>query len=275
MADVIITGDIFPDARPLILQIERGGCNAKVVVELTTRFDWNVRDLDDFAKYIKVIVERKYDNLYWVINNPWEDVYLNWRTKANLKARLIRPVGASQVIPENKGNIDKAAVVHLDSKIEKLFHEFDIPHIRTGNQYGGPRGLKRYKAFVEIPYQVSTMKFYENIAEGVIQLFPSAEFFEALVKNDTHGFSPWGNGLGSTANWTNYMEYYNPIFKPYVYYFDSWEELATILREKTVDEIDVKNVRVNGPLFYKKIQQKTLESWAELFRDMGYEVDSI
>ncbi|KAJ3329395.1 hypothetical protein HDU76_008000 [Blyttiomyces sp. JEL0837] len=270
MADIIITGDVMTDARPLLLQLNEKGCRAKIIFELTNRFDWFVQDMVEYHDLVKEVVEKKFDNVFWVINNPWEEVYLKMNANTDPKARLIRPCGYSPVVPENKGDMNKVALVHLDEKIEKLFKDHRVPYIRTGNRYGGPQGLKRYKGFLEIPYQVSTMKFYENIAAGIIQLFPSSTYFMTLLKNDTIGFGPWGTVLDRFANWTEYVENYSSFFEPYVYYFDSVAELAEIIREKSADEIDTKNVRKNGPLFYAKITQQSLQSWATLFRDMGY-----
>ncbi len=52
------------------------------------------------------------------------------------------------------------------------------------HDYGGPATLAKYKAYIEFPYQVSTMKFYENIAHGVVILVPTARFQEALMEGE-------------------------------------------------------------------------------------------
>ncbi|KAI9310349.1 hypothetical protein BDR26DRAFT_814530, partial [Obelidium mucronatum] len=52
-----------------------------------------------------------------------------------------------------------------------------MPFTRVVGHYGGPKTLKKYKAYIEFPYQVSTMKLYENLAEGVLMLIPSHDFF--------------------------------------------------------------------------------------------------
>ncbi len=57
------------------------------------------------------------------------------------------------------------------------------------HDYGGPATLAKYKAYIEFPYQVSTMKFYENIAHGVVILVPTARFLQALMEGQVRKIS--------------------------------------------------------------------------------------
>ncbi|KAJ3307489.1 hypothetical protein HDU76_004634 [Blyttiomyces sp. JEL0837] len=275
-SDVIIIGDTMPDARPIFQQLTSdGGCQAKIVVELTNRFDWEVGGGDGLYDLVKKLAEddgRKYPNLFWVANNPWEARYLYLQTGAKINARLIRPVGYSSVKPgdDKKGDPKKAAIVGTWGQVQPLLKLHNIPFQEVGNPYGGPEGLKGYKAVVEFPYQSSTMKLYENVATGVVTLAPSAEFFEELVLNGTIWHWPWGNKLGEQPDWANYIEIYNSVFEPYINYFNSFSELSTLINDKTTEEIDAKNSRTKGPEFYRKVRKQSLQAWARLFRDMGF-----
>ncbi|KAJ3293351.1 hypothetical protein HDU76_007049 [Blyttiomyces sp. JEL0837] len=283
-SDVIVTGDTLPDARPLLLQVQEDECNAKVVIELTNRFDWEISDEEGYFDLIRDLVGNKggkYDGkLYWVVNNPWEDRYLYLRTGAWIggdQVRLIRPVGYSSVKPDNdkhpSSNPTKSYIPNLDDNLRDLLimHDISFEHFGYGYHYGGPQGLKtNYKTYLEVAYQASTMKMYENLAAGVVQLAPSAKLFEELARNGTIWFWPW-DVMNTEKNWTQYVEVYNPLFEPYYYYFDSFSELSTILKTKTVDEIDsTKQVRKKGPEFYKQMRRKSVNDWGQLFRDMGF-----
>ncbi len=48
--------------------------------------------------------------------------------------------------------------------------------------YGGPTKLAQYKAFITLPYQVSTMKMYENLAAGVVTFVPSPAYLKSIAK---------------------------------------------------------------------------------------------
>jgi hypothetical protein len=65
------------------------------------------------------------------------------------------------------------------------------------------------------------------------------------------------------------VDYYHEDVSPHVYYFDSMQELASIIGSDKV--LDSKNVRKSGPEFMRQQRKKTLEGWAELFReDIGF-----
>ncbi|KAJ3283814.1 hypothetical protein HDU76_008397 [Blyttiomyces sp. JEL0837] len=170
--------------------MSKEGCNAKIVIELTNRFDWEIGNRDGLFELVREVVERdemgrlKYPNLYWVVNNPWEERYLYLSTGAVINARLIRPVGYSSVKLNDGqgGDPTKAATVGMGGYVRQMLAAHNVPHTEVGNPYGGPEGLKTYKVYVEFAYQVSTMKMYENLAAGVVTLTPSPEFFEVLVR---------------------------------------------------------------------------------------------
>ncbi|KAJ3128741.1 hypothetical protein HK100_009012 [Physocladia obscura] len=132
-----------------------------------------------------------------------------------------------------------------------------IPFKNIDGGYGGPKTLVKYKAFIEFPYQVSTMKLYENLAAGVVMLFPSKEFFKQLIQTGIHSFHPWDKISLAGDNWHMYMDYYHPDISPY----------SMLIND---ENLDTKNVRVNGPKAYAKLVTQTLHGWAQLFHEMGY-----
>ncbi|KAJ3212293.1 hypothetical protein HDU82_002663 [Entophlyctis luteolus] len=184
-----------------------------------------------------------------------------------------------QYVPEESR---KYALVRLDED-EKLFQkiqEMGIPVIRIDGgfhgRYGGPKTLAKYRAFIEFPYQVSTMKLYENIAEGVVTFVPTHRFFLEIVKNEWIYFGAWENRIGPLDKlrlaggdeWYKWMDYYSAEMSPFLYYFDSLQELKEIL--SSPEDLDTKKVREWGPTEFAKIAQKTVCGWADLFQDMKY-----
>ncbi|KAJ3384282.1 hypothetical protein HDU84_003049 [Entophlyctis sp. JEL0112] len=200
--------------------------------------------------------------------------------------------------------------------VDDLIEYFCMPIEMLPKKYGGPIALLEYKAFVLFPYQVSIMKFYENIAHGVPQVIPTPGFLRLLgTTNNHHYFSTWLEKLevvqkamtdpvsfwkaveeekrkeeaqsknqrknsgskGSAkkgakppkrktqkewqqnqksvtsrktsappqpyeANWTEWCDFYRKEFEPFVYFFDSWLELAALIN-KPPEEFDFKNLK--------------------------------
>jgi hypothetical protein len=63
------------------------------------------------------------------------------------------------------------------------------------------------------------------------------------------------------------MDYFHPDFAKHMYYYDSIEELASIV--KSNNTIDTKNVKESAPLFMKKVRNETVTVWRDLFLEMG------
>ncbi|KAI9333846.1 hypothetical protein BDR26DRAFT_595539 [Obelidium mucronatum] len=209
--DIIIVADTMPDARPLLdslIQLnEADRCKANLVMELTTRFDWEVADTYEYAQLLWKITQSslyKSRKLYWVSNNPLEPLDLSYETLATPVFRILRSTGHSNLVANWVGKEDQENFVtreEQDSKVSRFMKHLDIPAVRLGHFYGGPATLAKYKAFIEFPYQVSTMKMYENLAAGVVQLFPSKSFLQELVEKDIHDFHPWDKLQRAGENW--------------------------------------------------------------------------
>ena len=110
-------------------------------------------------------------------------------SSSSLQYTLIRPFGFSSVEAKPISNPD---VVVMSSnhagrdQFDLLTKKLNMSGIvDVGGGYGGPKTLSKYKAYIEFPYQVSTMKLYENIAHGVVSLIPSYSFFKDIVENTT------------------------------------------------------------------------------------------
>ncbi|KAJ3242325.1 hypothetical protein HDU81_005078 [Chytriomyces hyalinus] len=274
-ADVIIISDTLPDARPLLQSLLRPNpaerCSSQIVVELTNRFDWGIADFDEYHQLIWQLHHAKPANLHWVANNAFEAKVMADDTLANPEFRIFRPSGFSDVPPNVVSPQEKqmALMRELDnSEVLATMRELQIPFNRVVGHYGGPHTLKQYRAYIEFPYQVSTMKLYENLAAGVVMLIPSHSFFKELVEKRIHAFGPWEMLRRMGPNWHEYMDYYVPELSPYIYYFNSFDHLREILT--STKDLDTKNVRVTAPAAYERITQDMLHGWADLFAEMGF-----
>jgi hypothetical protein len=80
---------------------------------------------------------------------------------------------------KNNEALDKSAYNH---GILKLFDSENVDYKIIGYHYGGPKTLAQYRGFIDVPYQVSTMKLYENLAHGVVMLLPTVRLWCELCK---------------------------------------------------------------------------------------------
>ncbi|KAJ3237476.1 hypothetical protein HDU81_009420 [Chytriomyces hyalinus] len=288
--DIVIIADTFPHGRALVQSLLSDNseliCSAQIVAELTNRFDWGLehnRGLWDTMQLHKALwrieSNTKGPKILWTENNPLESRHLADFTWTTPEFRLLRPVGFSPVpaleISEEESKL--VAVYPADgmtpSPLTYILEKLEIPHKVLPKHYGGPKTLAKYRAYMELPYQVSTMKLYENLAAGVVMLFPSKAFMTELVLKDIMFFYPaltmFRTGKDE-PDWERFMDYYHPDLAPYFYYFDSFEHLREIILSPK--PIDTNNVRIEGPKYYESIRNKTVRGWARLISEQGFSV---
>ncbi|KAJ3206355.1 hypothetical protein HDU82_004557 [Entophlyctis luteolus] len=272
----------------------RSCARTKVVVEITNRFDWGVRDVAAYHALLRALAgatpTRLRARLFWVANNNFDKAYAQWRLQTPMPfMRVLRPLGAAAAAsPAYPWDLPAqsprtiAAQLHHSAVLAgvQTNYSLDLVVFPLGHKYGGPKNLLKFKAWLEFPYQFSTMKFYENIAHGVPQLFPSPRLLDELYSTgvhvllntsmlkemsteDTSAF-PTINGFPS---WSGAMDHFAPEFSDYVYYFDSLEELKQ-LSSLSEERLDSKNVRTRGPKFYEEYRREILIGWEALFNEM-------
>jgi hypothetical protein len=74
-------------------------------------------------------------------------------------------------------------------RVVQLFNESNIDFHIIPYYYGGAKALAQYKAVIDIPYQFSTMKFYENLSHGVLTLIPTIKLWKQLIQVHLNLFS--------------------------------------------------------------------------------------
>ncbi|KAJ3064659.1 hypothetical protein HDU98_011953 [Podochytrium sp. JEL0797] len=295
--DVIVIGDTVPHGRAILLSLLelRGDgkrCGAgKVVVEMTNRFDWDVEeetDRDEFYALMRRLVETSREGgelegeVVWVANNLAEKRWLERRVGVDgVDVKLLRPMGGSDgrvAYPSDLPAPNPTKIItqrHKTLLHSHLLHTLNLSLtiIPFSHPYGGPHHLAKFKAFLDIPYQYSTMKLYENIAYGVPLLVPTPRFLLEMGYSGLHPiplFSPQVLGVLDDGvlkeryhtGWARYVDYYDPEFAPFITYFDSYDELKGWV-DKSREEVG-RDVRVAGPLFYEGVRRRVVEGWREV-----------
>jgi hypothetical protein len=188
------------------------------VLELTNRFDWGVGDKMSYASLFQRLAT--HPRFHVVANNPYEEYYIrNGFNVTFSRLRVLRPSGitflSEKVYPQKNIRLGTNSILHNikkelpknetdavvyklaflmegrnDSAFEKwsskriidLFDENKVKFHFIPFYYGGPKTLTKYRAFIDVPYQFSTMKLYENLAHGVVMLIPTARLCTELSK---------------------------------------------------------------------------------------------
>ncbi|KAJ3265809.1 hypothetical protein HDU77_003829 [Chytriomyces hyalinus] len=303
--DLVILGDTVPHARAVLLSLLEDNparrCQAaRIIVEMTNRFDWDIQEGPDRMEYYRMLqklvaMSRTIfkGRLLWVASNLADAKYFEFTLNMTVpEVRVLRPLGLSDVfayptdLPTPDPNV-LAAQWHKSNVYGYLREEEKIPMalIPFGHHYGGPQNLLQFKGFIDIPYQYSTFKFYENIAAGVPLLFPTPRFLMELSQAGLHAvfiFNPtvlsvFAKNKTQSATqvynveWAAYMDYYLPKFEPFIYYFDTYQELY-VLSNATREKLDSKNVRKAGPKFYAEFRRVIYRGWEEVLL-RGYPED--
>jgi hypothetical protein len=150
--------------------------------------------------------------------------------------------------------------------------------------------VANFKGIVHIPYQVSTMSIFEQYTTSMPMIFPSYNFMLELRK--AHGSKgvlnqlswreverlPPGsaieynnaikdvNSYGVIENekeWIKLADFYDDEWMPYIQYFNSFEELPSLL-----NNLDTNEISQNMCEFNKTRKQKVYHMWEETLKDM-------
>ena len=99
--------------------------------------------------------------------------------------------------------------------------------------------LCEFRGIIHIPYEISTMSIFEQYASCIPLIIPTKRFLKrmgTLISVDAYEI------LGSSKfsdvdEWIERADFYDEDNMPYISYFDSWEELNTLL-----DRIDTQEI---------------------------------
>ena len=254
--DFIIICDTIPDS--IVFLINK--CNKKIILEITNRFDYGIRD-KNFYKILAQAIKNK--NIIVVENNPFEVFYACEKNVFIKNYYLIRPIGNppnSTVKKEHNQYHDIVAVIdkYQTSKLlmQKL-NEIKLPYKILPFRHGGPLVLSTYKAIIMLPYQVSVMKIMENLRYGVPMIIPSEKLLRELIKGKY--FFPAKHLFKITNGPKDYIEFYNDLYRDYFIYFDSFNDLHNIIKCT-----DFKTFREKEKKFVRHYEKKALKMWEEV-----------
>ncbi|KAJ1543357.1 hypothetical protein HK405_009350, partial [Cladochytrium tenue] len=273
--DVLIVGDTIPDARGVLEAIrdEDPWCAAThLVLEITNRFDFGVSDGNEYRAALNALYERDSTRLHTVANNAFEVYFAFIRGVRFRRWRVLRPSGYSDVpaLPD----IDTTAFAFKDVKprLQRVFEEYNIRVKSLDLGYGGPHTLARYRAFVESPYQVSTMKLYENLAAGVVVVLPTPRLWREINMFDVQEYSLCWTDVRHLplTDYPHFIDYYHRDLSSAMVYFDSFDELRQMVAAgDTWVDTTARRARAEGPRVMARMREEALAGWQDVLVAAG------
>eukprot|EP00833_Pecoramyces_ruminatium_P006274 jgi/Orpsp1_1/1180306/evm.model.c7180000072858.1 len=251
--EYIIFSDIIPDSYIFFTN----ECKAKVVLEITNRYDIFISndDRQDYKeKLAKAISNNK--NLIVVENNPYE-VFYACQTNINIpNYYLIRPVGYPQAFlleKEYKEVHDEIAIlIQGCGYYDNVF----LPTIKkSGIKFKELNSLNMVDHWLLLPIK---LLLYYHIKYGVVMLFPSEKLLEEICR--TNDYHLMGKDLINIKDGiSNYMEFYNKEFRDLVVYFDKLEDIPEIIKKINYEEI-----RSKCKKYMENYEKKALNLWSQV-----------
>lgn len=219
-----------------------------IVFIVTNRFDYGVhwKEREEFLKDFNFALNRNDDQRIRVIaNNPFEYEYMKNRGVSfpgDIPPPVIRPFGYT-TIEEKPEPIDAEKCIIIN-RVEQdtvllnllMKEKMGVECKIIDWKYGGPRTLSKYESIVvHLPYQVSIMKMWENLAYGILTAIPTPRFFTEIC---TQGECREARDVFETKKvvgeekWTNYVEYYDKEWEQCFIQFDNWDQLKNLLESR-------------------------------------------
>ena len=263
--DLIIIGDTIPMGRPFFQASKT--CKAKLALQITNRFDYNVAGSMDYIQLMQNLVNNH--NVFWLPNNDFELFYLNHKGIYPKSSRtlVIKPYGVSNVKKKNVTNKKTIIYSHFGENFLKDFLNSNkisnskYKHYKSST-YGGPLTLSEHNLFIYFPYQFSTMKVFQNLNYGVLVAIPTSRFFKEIInrKNVVFEFNDqihWF--INNFENWTYYFDVYNPAYTNIYLKFDNWNEFIDLINKNvniSLRELHLNKIEKKMNFHYKENDMK-------------------
>lgn len=125
-------------------------------------------------------------------------------------------------------------------------------------KYNGPADLKDFKGIIHLPYNWSNVAFFENCRFGIPYFIPSQRFLKELMTQGDYFHADREFLL--EENQFALSEWYSPVHREIITYFDSWPDLKEKVLYTDLDALRQK-IKRYGSLHYKSM----FDRWARLF----------
>ena len=262
--------DGFISTYPPLFSILYLGYNKPSFVHIPIRFDYGIHsDASSMRNIISIIqkaIESK--NLIVTANNKYDAHYFNFLT--GITPEHIPSLCTYTSLQYNSQSHSKSILIYAEKELDKSKIDFNFD-LKSSLPHGYKwKELLKYKAIVHFPYQLSTMSIFEHYTANRPLFFPSEKFIHKLyfdgqnILSQVSNYQLWNtppktivpyNGsldLNNYKNpatiweWLKYADFYDRNWMPHIQYFDSFEELNSMIRavdfQKISDDMKLANI---------------------------------
>lgn len=266
-------GYIISDIAPLLQVILLHETSKPVIIWICNRFDFGIQKKDEYYTLFRKIAS--YPNTYIIGYTAYENAQVAYKTGVQIN-EVIKPIGICD--PKEQHFMDKAEEVPKSVDKEKTFYFRAYPntyHLGLKKMlakehipfysgiYRGQNDLEFFKGVIHIPFKISNLQLFENLALGLVHFVPSKTFYKQLYR-----YLPKGLFALDTTPITNspleemltYSEWFLPEHINLFVTFDSWNDLATKIRTTNYEEKSTKSLE-----FSINHEKEMLSRWKALF----------
>lgn len=273
--DYILISDTSPISRCIMQNMSE--FKSKLIIWICNRFDFCMGQEPVYYSLFNLLKDHKQVRV--VASTFWEKIWCLKNGIDILKSPVINPLGKfsndlNGYIPnsevyndwyKNNSNIKDADVFvpfyHNDNKFINLKNILENKNISVCNStFSSTDQLKKYKAVVTLPDTFCKWFSFESIHEHIPVILPSKKMLLKFCQQPNYLFNMTGYGGAEnmTEDLIDICEWYNPLFNRCRYYFDSIDEIPSI-----VYSINMKNAEFNE---CSSIHEKNiLEKWKKLY----------
>jgi hypothetical protein len=229
----------------------------KIFLHIPVRYDFpysdNNRSLQQFNSFLKT------DQVVPCANNMLDKLYFEDRV-----GRECRYIPSLCEYTGMKWNPTREDFLLYDGsrriQLEGTVNRYEMPHPHTWQD------IQSFRGIIHIPYQVSTMSYFEQYQAGIPLFYPT----KALLMRLYHGKVAldqcfWTHtqhgkyGFDTMEEVINHADYYNENF-PHVILFDSFVELE----DKMNDEDLLQETHTEMMKDNEKLKAKVYAAWGEV-----------
>lgn len=277
--DYIVTSDTAPLSR--IFLENQNEFKSKLVIWICNRFDYRMETESRFYSLFKEA--EKNPNIKIVPYSYFEKVWCRERGIDIMDHDYIPPLGInlkdsesnipetayfSEMYGEKQGLPDADVIVPIYHNDNNFFKMKDFLESKGVSVYNGSfrniDQLKKYKAFVHMPDAFSKFLCFELIHGHIPAVLPSKKFLFELSKRPNYFFNIWGSGGADLLqeDWIDWCEWYDPNLTDCRFYYDSFEEIPSIL-----ESIDKEKLENHFDRCSKYLEDSTLTKWKNFYNN--------
>ena len=258
--------------------------NKPIILINSTRyelpFSWPWKHDLEMWNYLTLKLKKMHDNsqLFIISNNQADHDYLQMATGID---SIIIPSLCTYTNSTYNPQSDKFVIYSDCSNLIKEKNNMIKKTNYVGNNYKYS-DLYKCKGIIHLPYQISTMSFFEQYTANIPLIFPSKRLLKELVSNKMIQFDVRYTTLfdGNERSYPNYLsdaldddkfinffidrsDYYNNDIYKYISYYDS---IASI--NEVINKLDTNQISEN--MFqWNKIRNETISSeWKRFFSNI-------